>query len=243
MLDSIIIAAIKASLGSNGKITTVPSTSKKKDGAGVPITSAINWDTIDLTLSNINALPVSLGSIDNDIFENRLLSTDTDTSSQQLTYYYYNSMNGTCPACLLTGGDFELSGGITYPNSDGPAQNEQGYPLGGFSTCEALQEAIAAEPYVSGAEIIVGYPILWSITYKDGTTIEGVGCENVPADFADAVAQNSAGLSEEECSDLSEQYPNVNISFNMFDTTLISSTTQPSGALGTPCSDLFAISK
>jgi len=165
------------------------------------------------------------------------------SGSPSVEYFYYRSMNGTCPACVMAGGIFDLSGGITYPNSDGPAQNEQGYPLGGFSTCEALQAAIAAEPYVSGAEIIVGYPILWSITYKDGTTIEGVGCENVPADFADAVAQNSAGLSEEECSDLSEQYPNVNISFNMFDTTLISSTTQPSGALGTPCSDLFAISK
>lgn len=53
MLDPIIIAAIKASLDSNSKITTVPSKNKKKYNPVIPIASAINWETLVLTLYHL----------------------------------------------------------------------------------------------------------------------------------------------------------------------------------------------
>lgn len=160
-------------------------------------------------------------------------------AGDQLQYYYYRSMNGTCPRCVLEGGDFGLRLGITYPNDDGPLGNEQGYPLVGASSCEELNEWISMEPQVGGAEIIVGYPIDWTITYKDGTVISGIGCENVPDDFQDASSQILVGLSEEECAGLSALYPNIDISFNMYDVELITSETAPSSPVGEPCSDLF----
>jgi hypothetical protein len=165
---------------------------------------------------------------------------DFTAQNETIEYYYYNSMNGTCPACAVAGGYFSLQGGVTFLGNDGPVQNSGGFPLAGFPTCESLEAEIAdLQEEFAGTSISIGYPIEWTITYKDLTTVGGIGCENVPADFTDAAAQSWAGLSSEECSDLSEQYPNIDISFNMFDTTFISSTTKPSAPSGTPCSDLF----
>ena len=157
----------------------------------------------------------------------------------QLQYYYYRSMNGTCPACVVAGASFELSGGVSFPSGDGPVEASGGFPLTTFPSCESLEAEIAnLQELYAGTSIRPDYPILWSVTYKDGTTINGTGCANLPDDYKDAAAQ-SAGLSEEECSDLSERYPNIDIGFNMFDTEIITSQTQPSAPIGEPCSDLF----
>lgn len=146
------------------------------------------------------------------------------TIQGEASYKKIVSTEGACPACVVAGATFELSGGVSFPSGDGPVGGEQGFPLTAYSSCESLEAEIAdlLELY-AGTSIRPDYPILWSATYKDGTTISGSGCESVPAEFTNATAQNT-GLSEEECSDLSELYPNVNISFNTFGATAIDAT-------------------
>lgn len=184
MLDPIIIAAIKASLASNSEITTTASKNKNNYNPGVPITSAINWDTIVLILSNINTAsqsPVLSQSIDNDIFENRLFPPPS--IPPEISYTLIAPNLSSCGSCHLVGGFFQLRGGISYPSGDGPTDFQDGYPLQA-SSCAELEEYIAAEPVVPGAEIIIGYPIDWTFQYADGEVISGSGCENLPEDVA-----------------------------------------------------------
>jgi hypothetical protein len=173
----------------------------------------------------------------------QLLATNqgfyAQSGSPDVEYFYYRSMNGTCPSCVVEGGDFSLRGGVSFPDNDGPLGNEQGFPLAGASTCEELNQWIADTLASYSGTIELGYPIDWTITYKDGTVVSGSGCADVPADFADASSQSFAGLSGPECSILAAKYSGLNINFNMYDTELVISSIIPDSPVGEPCSDLY----
>ena len=199
MLDPVIIDAIKASLNSNNKVTTVPSKNKNDYDTWIPIVSDINWDII---LSNINtsqsaaAAPSLSSDIDSDIFEDRLLLSKPNVPGEA-SYFLIAPSLPLCGSCQLVGGDFSLRGGITYPSGDGPPGGEQGYPLVA-SNCEELNEYISMEPLIEGAEVIIGYPIDWTFQYADGELISGSGCENLPEDVI-TMYSTVAGLNQSDC--------------------------------------------
>jgi hypothetical protein len=173
----------------------------------------------------------------------QLLATNqgfyAQSGSPGVEYFYYRSMAGTCPGCVVEGGDFSLRGGVSFPSGDGPVNNEQGFPLVASSCAELEQEIANMLASYGDTSMELGYPIDWNITYKDGTAVSGSGCADVPADFADASSQSFAGLSGPECSILAAKYSGLNINFNMYDTELVISSIIPDSPVGEPCSDLY----
>lgn len=86
----------------------------------------------------------------------------------------------------------ELQLGVSFPSGDGPVGNEQGFPLVA-SSCEELNQYIADTlTSYSGTSIEIGYPVVWSFNYADGSTVGGVGCENLPDDVALAYSDTCA---------------------------------------------------
>jgi hypothetical protein len=78
----------------------------------------------------------------------------------------------------------ELQTGVSFPSGDGPVNNEEGFPLVA-SSCAELEQYIADTlASYSGTSIELGYPIVWSFTYEDGSTVTGEGCDNFPDDIA-----------------------------------------------------------
>jgi len=164
----------------------------------------------------------------------------------EMQFYYYSSLQGNCPACLIQGGDFLLQGGVSFPDNDGPVDASGGFPLQA-SSCGGLEGEIDnLNKAYSGTTMIIGYPIEWSYVYKDGTTIGGIieSCDELPDDLVEAYS-NFGAASQEECEeqaakyDTTETYPGIDIYWDNFDTQLITSSSQPSFPMGTPCSDLF----
>lgn len=165
----------------------------------------------------------------------------TAQSGNTYQYYYYRSMNGTCPICKIEGGDFSLRGGVSFPDNDGPIDASGGFPLQSFS-CRDLEAQIdnLNTAYGGTSSIIIGYPIDWSYTYKDGTTVGGsIGdCDGLPSDLLE-VYDNFGAAGSDECAAQAEKYPNIDIQFELYDTELVTSSNQPTSPIGTPCSDLF----
>jgi hypothetical protein len=160
--------------------------------------------------------------------------------NEQIEYYYYRSMNGTCPICKIEGGDFSLQGGVSFPSGDGPIAGEQGFPLQN-SSCRGLEaEIVELLDTYAGSSISLGYPIDWSYTYKDGTTVGGTieSCDDLPSDLLE-VYDNFGAAGPDECAAQAEKYPNIDIQFELYDTELVTSSNKPTSPIGTPCSDLF----
>jgi hypothetical protein len=196
------------------------------------------------TIYNYYAPDTSLAmqQILQDFIDNQINTQNAqDISAQNLNveYFYYRSMAGTCPGCVVEGGDFSLRFGVSFPSGDGPLNNEQGFPLVASSCAELEQEIANTLASYSDTSMELGYPIDWTITYKDGTVVSGSGCENVPEDFADASSQSFAGLSGPGCEALATQYSGINIYFDSFDTEVVVSSSGTVPIVGTPCSDLF----
>lgn len=151
------------------------------------------------------------------------------------TFFYYRSMNGTCGTCVVNG--MEMTGSVGYPSGDGPGGGEYGYPLV-LTSCSAYYDEIANH---SGTSAVME-EFTWTFTYLDGSSINGVSsnpCDELPSDVTDALAY--ADANQEVCAAGSELFPNIDISFNMYDTELVVIVTgvPPSAPVGTPCSDLF----
>lgn len=178
-----------------------------------------------------------------DNLNSQLLATNqgfyAQSGSPGVEYFYYRSMAGTCPGCVVEGGDFSLRFGVSFPSGDGPLNNKDGFPLIASSCAELEQEIAKMLASYSDTSMELGYPVDWTIRYKDGTVVSGSGCGNVPADFADASSQSFAGLSGPGCEALAAQYSNINIYFDMFDTELVISSIIPDSPVGEPCSDLY----
>jgi len=198
MLDPVIIAAIKASLDSNKKVTTIPSKNKNDYDTWIPIVSDINWDII---LSNINtsqsaaAAPSLSSDIDSDVFEDAL---SAPLIPPEAIYFLIAPSLPLCGSCQLVGGDFSLRFGVSFPSGDGPSNNPNGFPLVA-SSCEELEQYIADTiASYSETSMELGYPIDWTFQYADGESISGSGCENLPADV---VAMYSAveGKGQSDC--------------------------------------------
>lgn len=200
MLDPVIIDAIKASLNSNNKVTTVPSKNKNDYDTWIPIVSDINWDII---LSNINtsqsaaAAPSLSSDIDSDIFEDRFILAKPNVPGE--AYYFLIAPSlPLCGSCQLAGGDFSLRGGVSFPSGDGPTDNKYGFPLVA-SSCEELNQNIADTiASYDGTSIELGYPVDWNFQYADGELISGSGCENLPEDVI-TMYSTVAGLNQSDC--------------------------------------------
>jgi hypothetical protein len=186
MLDPVIIAAIKASLDSNKKVTTVPSKNKNDYDTWIPIVSDIDWDII---LSNINTslsttTPALSSDIDSDIFEDRLILSKPNVPGEA-SYFLIAPDIPSCGSCQLTGGDFSLRFGVSFPSGDGPVNNEQGFPLVASSCAELDQYIADTLASYSDTSMELGYPIDWTFQYADGESIGGSGCENLPEDVTE----------------------------------------------------------
>jgi len=170
--------------------------------------------------------------------ETQSFSTQADP---QLKYYYYRSMSGKCPQCEMEG--FYITGGFSIPNSAGPEDNPDGFPLSATSCAEydfMIQDY--QQTYPDGT----ANDITWDLEYADGSTASGSGCADVPQPVrvaSDTIWSTKGDFSAAQCAQLAIQYPTLNIQFNNYDTELVTTLIFPSGGpIGTPCSDLFATS-
>lgn len=151
-----------------------------------------------------------------------------------IRYFYYRSMNGTCPGCEVNG--LEMTGGVSYPSGDSPDEmNPDGYPLV-LTSCTDYDLEVARQ---SGTSAIMS-EFTWSFTYLDESSISGVSlnpCDELPSDVTAAFSY--VGANERICDLAAETYPNIDIFLNMYDTEVVYTGTPPSSPVGTPCSDLF----
>lgn len=199
MLDPVIIAAIKTSLDSNKKVTTVPSKNKNDYDTWIPIVSDIDWDIIlsNINTSSSNAAPALSSDIDSDIFEDRFILAKPNVPGET-AYLLIAPDIPSCGSCQLVGGDFSLRTGVTFPDYDGPVEASGGFPLQATS-CQALDAEISSLLDVyAGTSISIGYPIDWTFQYADGEVISGSGCENLPEDVL-TMYSTVAGLTQSGC--------------------------------------------